>query len=89
MTTTDIDIGEEAIRRLAGQLFDAPKDRIKAKEIVSGKGDGSDKGKPKSQKQGTQKIISRAQVYKLGDHFLAEAVLIGQHNQPYWIISDH
>jgi hypothetical protein len=26
------------------------------------------------------KITSKSQVYKLGDHFLAEAVLIGEHN---------
>jgi len=88
MTVTDIDVGEEAIRRLAGQVFDAPKDRIKANETVSGKGDGSAKGKLNSQKQETQKIISKSQIYKLGDRFLAEAVLIGRHNQPYWIISD-
>ena len=32
-----------------------------------------------------KKITSKPQVYKLANH---EAVLIGQHNQPYWIISD-
>jgi hypothetical protein len=48
----------------------------------------SDNGKSKSQKQETQKIISKSQIYELGDRFLAEAVLIGQYNQPYWIISD-
>jgi hypothetical protein len=35
-----------------------------------------------------QKIISKLQVYKLGDQFLADAVLIGEHNQPYWITSE-
>jgi hypothetical protein len=42
---SDIDVGEEAIQRLAGQVFDAPKDLTKAKETVSenkhGDGDGS------------------------------------------------
>lgn len=32
---SDIDVGEEAIQRLAGQVFDAPKDLTKAKETVS------------------------------------------------------
>jgi hypothetical protein len=70
MTATDIDVEKEAVRRLAGQVFDAPKDRTK-KETISGKGDGSDKGNSRSQKQETQKIISNSQIYKLGDHFLA------------------
>ena len=34
------------------------------------------------------KITSKSQVYKLGNHFLAEAVIIGEHNTPYWITSE-
>ena len=41
---SDINVGEEAIRRLAGQVFDAPKDRLKAKETVSGNKGGNGRG---------------------------------------------
>jgi hypothetical protein len=44
-----IDVGEEAIQTLVGQVFDAPKDRAKAKRTFSennaGNDDGNDKGK--------------------------------------------
>jgi hypothetical protein len=59
----------------------------KGKRTASG-GNGNSNANTKSKSEEIQEIISKSQVYKLGDHFLAEAVLIGQHNQPYWIISD-
>jgi hypothetical protein len=34
------------------------------------------------------KITSKSQVYKLGNHFLAEGVIIGEHNTPCWITSE-
>jgi hypothetical protein len=93
MTTTDIHVGEEAIRRLAGQVFDAPKDRIKAKETVNGNSDSSAKSKKRQEQQGQnnknaekqkEKKLIYAQKYHDGD-LLAEAVLIGQ--KPYFAVS--
>lgn len=46
----------------------------------------SPKGNNKQKKDG--KIRSKSQVYKGGSNILAEAVVIGEHNRPYWIISD-
>jgi hypothetical protein len=45
MTATDINVGEVAIRRLAGQVFDAPNDRTKAKETVCEHKDANGTGK--------------------------------------------
>jgi hypothetical protein len=61
-----------------------------------GNGNGKSKRKSKKSKSKSeddeeeepQKIISKSQFYKLGDHFIAEAVLIGLHNTPHWICYD-
>ena len=97
MTGTDIDVGEEAIRRLAGQVFDAPKDHKKTKEIVSenkdGNGSGNDKSKEHQVQQGQNKKDSEkqkekkpiyAQKYHDGD-LLAEAIIVGR--KPYFAVS--
>jgi hypothetical protein len=57
----------------------------KGKHTISGNRKGKSNAKNYEE---AEKIISKSQVYKLGGHFLAEAVLIGEHNQPYWICSD-
>jgi hypothetical protein len=51
-------------------------------------GHSNGNGKGGSKRNEPEEIISKSQIYKLGDHFLAEAVLIGEHNQPYWITSE-
>jgi hypothetical protein len=58
----------------------------KGKRTASGNGKSNANAKSKSEE--IQQIISKSQVYKLGDHFLAEAVIIGEHNTPYWITSE-
>ena len=87
MTATDIDVGEEAIRRLAGQVFNAPKDLTRAKETVSG--DGSGKTKKRQEQQGQNKKDAEkqkekkpmcAQKYHDGN-LLAEAILIGRNSR--------
>jgi hypothetical protein len=99
MTATDIDVDEEAIRRLAGQVFDAPKDRIKAKETVSGdkdgdgNGNGSGKTKKRQEQQGQNKKDAEKQkekkpIYAQKYHerdLLAEAIIIGR--KPYFAVS--
>jgi uncharacterized protein YdhG (YjbR/CyaY superfamily) len=83
MTATDVDVGEEAIRRLAGQLFDPPKDRTKANRTVGENKDGNATGKKKHQKKqgqsddGKEKRPVYAQKYHDGD-LLAEAVVVGR-----------
>lgn len=57
----------------------------KIRENGNGKGKRNYKN---SKSEEAVKIISKSQVYKLGSHFLAEAILIGEHNQPYWITSE-
>jgi len=95
MTATDSDVGEEAIRRLAGQVFDAPKDHTKAKETVIGNGDSSGKSKKRQEQQGQNKTDGEkqkeekkkpiyVQKYHDGD-LLAEAILIGR--KPYFAVS--
>jgi len=91
---SDIDIGGEAIRRLAGQVFDAPKDHKKTKETVNGNSDGSDKGKKRQEQQGhnnkndvekqKEKKSIYAQKYHDGD-LLAEAILIGR--KPFFAVA--
>jgi hypothetical protein len=58
----------------------------KRKRTTSDNGKGNSNTKAESEE--VKKIISKSQVYKLGNHFLAEAILIGEHNQPYWITSE-
>jgi hypothetical protein len=87
MTDTDINVGEEAIRRLAEQVFDAPKDRKKARESVAGNVDGNGADKKKYQEhQGQNRKDSEKQKekrpvyvrkYHDGD-LLAEAIVVGQ-----------
>jgi hypothetical protein len=97
MTVTDINVGKEAIQRLAGQVFDAPKNHIKAKETVSentdGNGDGSAKGKKRQEQQEQNKKDAEtqkekkpiyAQKYHDGD-LLAEAIIIGR--KPYFAVA--
>lgn len=48
-------------------------DDAKVKDIGNGNAKGKSKAKDKQEEP--QKIISKSQVYKLGDNFLAEAVL--------------
>jgi hypothetical protein len=93
---SDINVGKEAIRRLAGQVFDAPNDRTMAKETVSKKkdrnGDANDKGKKRQEQQGQNKKDTEkqkekpiyAQKYHDGD-LLAEAIVIGR--KPYFAVS--
>ena len=45
---SDIDVGEEAIQRLAGQVFDAPKDRTNAENTVNGNKDKNGDSSAKS-----------------------------------------
>ena len=83
---SDIDVGEEAIRRLAGQVFDAPKDRTKAKETVSGNGDGTGKSKNREEQQvqnqkNTEKQKEKKPIYTQKYHdgdLLAEAIIVGR-----------
>jgi hypothetical protein len=93
---SDIGVGEEAIRRLAGQVFDAPKDRTKAKETVSGNtgSSGNDKSKKRQEQQGQNKKYSEkqkekkpiyVQKYHDGEDLLAEAIIVGR--KPYFAIS--
>jgi hypothetical protein len=48
----------------------------------------SQNAKGKSKGKEDDKIRAKSQVYKSGNNHLAEAVVIGQNNRPYWIISD-
>jgi hypothetical protein len=93
---SDIDVGEEAIRRLAGQVFDAPKDHEKTKEIVSENkdGNGSDKGKKhqeqqvQNNKKDNERQKEKKPIYTQKYHdrdLLAEAVVIGR--KPYFAVS--
>lgn len=85
MTATDVDVGEEAIRMLAGQVFDAPKDHTKAKETNGVDVDAKGTGKKKYQKQQGQSEDGKekekrpvyAQKYH-DDNLLAEAVIVGR-----------
>jgi hypothetical protein len=70
----------------ANRKYDPKVSRVR--ENGNGKGNHTTSGNGKSKSEEAQKIISKSQVYKLGGHFLAEAVLIGEHNRPYWISSD-
>jgi hypothetical protein len=82
-----IDVGEEAIQRLAGQVFGAPKDRTKAKKSVEDKVNGKKKKQQQQQQQGQNdvekkdkeknKSITYAQKYHDAD-LLAEAIIIGR-----------
>jgi hypothetical protein len=87
---SDINVGEEAIRRLAGQVFNAPEDRTKTKENLSEKKDGNGnvsansikrqeqqgQNKKDSEKQKEKKSVY-AQKYHDRD-LLAEAIVIGR-----------
>jgi hypothetical protein len=70
----------------ANRKYDSKVSQVR--ENGNGKGKHTTSGNGKSKYERAEKIISKSQVYKLGNHFLAEAVLIGEHNQPYWITSD-
>jgi hypothetical protein len=94
MTTTDIDVGEEAIRKLAGQVFDVPKDRTKTNKTVYENKDRKDTGKKKYQKQqgqnedGKEKEKEKRPVYTQKYHdgdLLAEAVIVGR--KPYFAVA--
>lgn len=65
----------------------------KVQDVGNGQANRKQKGekqgeRQKEKEQEPQKITSRSQVYKLGDHYIAEAVMIGQRNTPYWITYD-
>jgi hypothetical protein len=88
---SNIDVGEEAIQRFAGQVFDAPKDHTKAKEAVSE--NINDKSKKRQEQQGQNKKNTEkqkekkpiyAQKYHDGD-LLAEAIVIGR--KPYFAVA--
>lgn len=93
MTATDINVGEEAARRLAGQVFDAPKDYTKAKETASGNADGNGNGKAlKSKQKQKDEYKERKRPYTTykysvkGNDILHEAILLA--GQPVFVTYD-